>query len=178
MARNLTLVATATAMFFSLSGPTKCHGSRCPNVPGLACLRERLDGGLTTSVPYHGPGNAEFHVRLAEDVVTGAVVSGTFRCRTLPTPFGNSASVCTKPTGTLTNIVLRPRSDRSNLRDFGLDDFDADLSFAGVSESCHIAATAVHVGRPFTSVTGGYTCTDAAGAVFDVGIVVLRSKCK
>ena len=50
MARNLTLVATATAMFFSLSGPTKCHGSRCPNVPGLACLRERLDGGLTTSV--------------------------------------------------------------------------------------------------------------------------------
>ena len=178
MARNLTLVATATAMFFSLSGPTKCHGSRCPNVPGLACLRERLDGGFSSSeLPISAASSAEFHVRLAEDVVTGAV-SGTFRCRTLPTPFGNSASVCTKPTGTLTNIVLRPRSDRSNLRDFGLDDFDADLSFAGVSESCHIAATAVHVGRPFTSVTGGYTCTDATGAVLDVGTVVLRSKCK
>jgi len=178
MARNLTLVATATAMFFSLSGPTKCHGSRCPNVPGLACLRERLDGGLTTSVlPITAASSAEFHVRLAENVVTGAV-SGTFRCRSLPTKFGTLASACLNPTGTLTNIVLRPRSDRSNLRDFGLDDFDADLSFAGVSESCHIAATAVHVGHPFTSVTGGYTCTDAAGAVFDVGIVVLRSKCK
>ena len=58
------------------------------------------------------------------------------------------------------------------------DDFDADLSFAGVPESCHIAATAVHVGRPFTSVTGGYTCTDTTGAVLDVGTVVLRSKCK
>src|SRR6266404_4433929 len=78
----------------------------------------------------------------------------------------------------LTNIVLRARSDRSILRDFGLADFDADLSFAGVPESCHIAATAVRVGHPFTSVTGGYTCTDAAGAVFDVGTVVLRSKCK
>jgi len=65
MARNLMLVATATAMFFSLSGPTKCHGSRCPNVPGLACLRERLDGGFSSSVP---PSSAEFHVRLAEDV--------------------------------------------------------------------------------------------------------------
>ncbi len=178
MARNLMLVATATAMFFSLSGPTKCHGSRCPNVPGLACLRERLDGGFSSSVlPISASGSAEFHVRLAEDLVTGAV-SGTFRCRSLPTKFGTLDSACLSPTGTLTNIVLRARSDRSILRDFGLADFDADLSFAGVPESCHIAATAVRVGHPFTSVTGGYTCTDAAGAVFDVGTVVLRSKCK
>jgi len=174
MVRDLMLVATATAMFFSLLGPTMCHGF---------AVQERLDGHLSTSVPYHGPSGAVFHVRLAIspppgqrpcDVGTDAV-SGTFRCK-------GDTDTCLRRTGTLSNIVLRARTNAClpgppNPRDYGLVDFDADLSFAGMPESCHIAATGPFLGL-FLSLTGGYTCTTATGAVFDTGIVILQRKCR
>jgi len=94
--------------------------------------------------------------------VTGVVVSGTFRCRTLPTRLGTPVQ-CALSRQHANHIVVETRGDRSNLRDFALDDFDADLSFAGVSESCHIAGNGGARRPPFTSVTGGYTVYGCGG---------------
>src|SRR5262245_9087548 len=143
-------------------------------------LHERLDGAMVSSI---GPASAGVHLRVNISLNPFAV-SGSFLCKEEPAVIGHgpvggrvrqpeqsspSQAPCFGRIGTLTNVVVMRRPDP---RDFFIDDFDADLSFAGMAASCHVTAAAPSLGNRLQSVTGVYTCTDAAGSVADNGTFV------
>jgi hypothetical protein len=179
MVRIMVLVVTTTAIVSLLPGPAHA-----------VTFRERLDGGLVSS-SFRTFTHNEIHLRLAIVTSPNVIVSGTFRCRTVEVPIPDVREPdvhnqlrryrratafpprCPGPKGALSNVVLTRRTDP---REFGLVDFDADLTSPGTSSLCHIAGTAPFLGNRFLSVTGLYTCTDATGT--DTGTFVVQRKCR
>jgi hypothetical protein len=140
-------------------------------------LHERLQGGMVSSMPGSAHDSGRIHLRLDVALTSPVTVSGRFRCRTVGFAFGKiGIGPCfSGRSGTVTNVVL---TRRANPRDFFVYDFDADLVFVDVPVSCHIATAAPSVDNTFPSVTGGYTCVNAAGAVIDVGTFTAGRHCK
>jgi hypothetical protein len=157
MASPLTLVvgASLAAVFWSSSA-------------SAFVLHERLRGGMISTLLGFADSGA-IQIRLDIALTDPRTVSGRFRCRTVGAA-GKFGAIGRGPcyhgrSGTVTNVTFKKRTSP---RDFFVYDFDADLVFADVPVSCHIAAAAPSVGSMFPSVTGGYTCVNA-GSIIDSG---------